>query len=759
MARRLSRFVRQHCNDLVDKRIGVWIQRYKYSFANCDIDVHCIDDRRLPHGLCDWLGLLVDQVGVGSTIDRPFRIGRPFEKTIQHPSPVQSNDRRCYLYSRAKVLRLDDFKGWTTWVSVVCCFHLALLACRRGYHLCNCTTVFFLGSQGLGLADCIWLLGDRWSLLVSVDRFSIGLGVTIRLSNEPTNDLDDLLARVGLYDRDEFVLSHVAILGFSIAKAGFVSKSSWIRAVLACALISAGMVYTRCEADDYFITIGGGGEPRSNQASLEANVNFFKDVLQRSIGPRRQHSIFFADGSDSKADVQFELDNDTRSKSMQLLSNLNRLPPANIAYRDHQVTGYEGASRPALIRSRMEQIARKAKAGDRVLIYVTAHGGKGSDKDPFNTTIYCWNKSTISVREFSGWLDQFSVDVPVIMVMAQCYCGGFSHTLFSGGNEEDGPAKHLRVGFFAQQHNLQAAGCRPDVKNDEEFSSYFWGAMVGNSRSGKPMTDADLNKDRQVSFDEAYAHAVITSETIDIPLRSSDVLLRTYSKIPNYTFYAKRAPTNSNRFPPGRTPPSTTNESDTIAATENESPTNQECHTEESVLCMSMTIDELIDKAMPANAQIVKKLCEALDVELDTPAEEIANLLGRRGSGPGFSRQGRRSSGRRELLADIHERWPELAEEDWAKSSLLKSENEAPFLEEVQKLETYEAFELRKKDIEESTAKSKVAEMQRIKARRLLETLECIALAHNLKRTASEEITKLYARMIDVENGCIGTSK
>ena len=689
-------------------------------------------------------------MGVSSSIGRPFPIGRPCHETVQHAAIVQSHDRCRYLYSCTKVLRLDVFEGWTTWVSVVCCFHLALLACRRGYHLRNRTTVCISSSQGLGLADRIWLLGDWWSLLVSVDWFPIGLGVIVRLSNEPSNDLDDVLARVGLHHWDEFVLSRVAILRFPIAKAGYVSKSRWLRGVLAGALVSAGMVSVRCEADDYFVTIGGGAEPRSNQASLEANVNFFKNVLQRSIGPRRQHSIFFADGSDSKADVQFELDDDTRSKSIQLLANLNRLPPSNIAYRDHQVTGYEGASRPTLIRSRMEQIARIAKAGDRVLIYVTAHGGKGSDKDPFNTTIYCWNKSTISVREFSGWLDQFSVDVPVIMVMAQCYCGGFSHTLFSGGNEENGPSKHLRVGFFAQQHNLQAAGCRPDVKNDEEFSSYFWGAMVGNSRSGKPMTDADVNKDRQVSFDEAYAHAVITSETIDIPLRSSDVLLRTYSKIPNYTFY-------SSRVPASRTPSPGTNESESIASTENEPSTNQECNTDESVLCMSMTIDELIDKATPSNAHVVQKLCESLDIALDTPAEEVASLLGRRGSGPGFSRQGRRSSGRRELLADIHERWPELAEEDWTKSSLLKPENEMPFLDEVQKLETFEAYERRKKDIEESTAKSKLAEMQRIKARRLLETLECIALAHNLTRTASEEIAKLYARMVVVENGCIGT--
>lgn len=107
MARRLSSFVRQHGNDLVHERIGVWIQRHEYSVGDCDIDVHCIDDRRLPHGLSHRFDLLVDQMGAGSSFGRLFPIGRPFHETVQHATIIQSHDRCRYLYSHSADLLLD----------------------------------------------------------------------------------------------------------------------------------------------------------------------------------------------------------------------------------------------------------------------------------------------------------------------------------------------------------------------------------------------------------------------------------------------------------------------------------------------------------------------------------------------------------------------------------------------------------------------------------------------------------------------------
>src|SRR5580700_11049376 len=49
-------------------------------------------------------------------------------------------------------------------------------------------------------------------------------------------------------------------------------------------------------ATDYFLTIGGGYNPSGNQASLEANVVFFQQILDDKHRGSRRHDIYFADG-------------------------------------------------------------------------------------------------------------------------------------------------------------------------------------------------------------------------------------------------------------------------------------------------------------------------------------------------------------------------------------------------------------------------------------------------------------------------------
>jgi len=47
-------------------------------------------------------------------------------------------------------------------------------------------------------------------------------------------------------------------------------------------------------ADDYLLTIAGGYEPTGNQASLEANVLFFQQVVHERYEVTVEHMIFFA---------------------------------------------------------------------------------------------------------------------------------------------------------------------------------------------------------------------------------------------------------------------------------------------------------------------------------------------------------------------------------------------------------------------------------------------------------------------------------
>jgi hypothetical protein len=303
-------------------------------------------------------------------------------------------------------------------------------------------------------------------------------------------------------------------------------KSAFLIAMLRLAFPAIGL------GKDFLLTIGGGYAPSANQASIEANVLFFQEVVRQRHSSPYQHQIFFADGFSDKADLQILLAKPTAtSRAIELLNNVFDLNRDRLAYRNHRISDIHGPLDPAGIRISIEEVAKKVTEGDRLIVYVTAHGSEANGNDQFNTSITCWDKKALSMHTFSDWLDQVPKTVPIIMVMAQCYCGGFTNTLFVGGETDKGLAEGARVGFFAQRHDLPAAGCRPDIKNDEEYSSYFWGAMMGQTRTGRPVEKVDCNGDGRVSFAEAHAYAVVASQTIDIPLKSSELHFRQRSVV------------------------------------------------------------------------------------------------------------------------------------------------------------------------------------------------------------------------------------
>src|SRR6478752_252887 len=79
-------------------------------------------------------------------------------------------------------------------------------------------------------------------------------------------------------------------------------------------------------ATDYFLTMGGGYNRSGNQASLEANVVFFQQILSdRHSGPRH-HDIYFADGHDPAADLQIVAEKPAKSDTpaTDLLASLHR---------------------------------------------------------------------------------------------------------------------------------------------------------------------------------------------------------------------------------------------------------------------------------------------------------------------------------------------------------------------------------------------------------------------------------------------------
>lgn len=493
-------------------------------------------------------------------------------------------------------------------------------------------------------------------------------------------------------------------------------------------------------ATDYFLTIGGGYDRSGNQASLEANVIFFQQVLaDKHHGPRR-HDIFFADGDDPAADLQIlEEKQKSAGPAVELIASLHRRRgDASVAYRNHQVAEIAGSLDPTLVRAGLNSISMTARSGDRLIIYVTAHGSAGPKEDPFNTTIDCWNGNKITARDFTEWLNKLPSDMPVVMVMAQCYCGGFGQTIFEGLDKQKGLAPQSRIGFFAQQHDLPAAGCRPDIEHDEEFSSYFFGALAGRSRNGAPIDGCDVDGNGVISFAEAYAYAVSFGETIDIPLRTSEVLLRTYSRLT-----ADEASDSAR---------------DADVTSENLAQPESVIADKSTLLIMTGKLEAYVEKGSPVSKQIVTQLSKTLGFSLQEDVTAVVSVYEEsrragRSQGRGRSRQG---SGRRELLQEVTEKWPELGDgRKWMESPLLKLDNQEPLLVELKQLPSWKTFDERRQQMEVADKESDQREIRTVKFRKLIRALESIVLENNLPLFATPQVVERYQQLLALEDSTL----
>ncbi|XZE52032.1 hypothetical protein SH139x_003706 [Planctomycetaceae bacterium SH139] len=507
-----------------------------------------------------------------------------------------------------------------------------------------------------------------------------------------------------------------------------------------------GWQMSTAEAKDYFLTIGGGYAPHGNQASMEANVLFFHSLVESREGDKPfEHRIFFADGSDPEADVQTASHPGGETVVRSLLGSLFDWKFDQVEYRDHDIPNIAGSNQPDEIRLGFEEVVKSLTSDDRFFVYVTAHGGPAKTKNDFDTKIHCWNRSSIRASEFADWLDEVPQDVPVIMVMAQCYCGGYAHTIFSGGKEERGLAAGLRCGFFAQQHNLPAAGCRPDISNDREYSSYFWGAICGQSRNGQPIVDVDRDGDGQVSFAEAHIYAVLVGETIDIPLRCSDALLRSFSRTKPNKDESQQAD--------GKDAEATdANDENNVAA----APAAAEFAAVELVTA-SGSLGDLVAIADFVNAEIVRGLATQLGLSLDTPVAEIEQQLKRsqrerrlnRRRGGADRRRFRELEG--ELRDAIVEHWPEIEKVEKLQELAGVGLSLDDLEQEIPNWELFKDFAERFADQTERKAESNRSELEQVQLKRLLQSVESIALANNLPIFADPAVVQRYQQMLALE--------
>ena len=502
-----------------------------------------------------------------------------------------------------------------------------------------------------------------------------------------------------------------------------------LRGLFASVLLLISVTTHRVTATDYFLTIAGGYAPHGNQASMEANVLFFQELLARApAAEERKHFIFFADGNQPLADVQTAENQPPLLEIDQILAEVCQWGTEQLEYRDHRIANVMGRNNVVDIEQGLRSIVESLKVGDRFFLYVTAHGGAAKGGNAFDTKIHGWDESMLHAHELANWLEGIPREVPVFLVMAQCYCGGFAHTIFNAADQADGLAEGLRCGFFAQQHNLPAAGCRPDIADDQEYSSFFWGALAGKTRGGTVVEGADYDGDGKICFAEAHIYAVLMSQTIDIPLRCSESLLRTYSR--------------------------TGESGKALSAHETEASAE---HEGTCALTLDHPLQELIDQASFVNHQIARGLIDQLELDPQQSARSIREHIEAANRRHYSERRQRRRDERAyreaaaKLKARVLERWPalepvkhlvECADHGLALTSIH---------EEVMEWAEYKQMLARWHERQSKQQQKLAAELENVKRKRLAHTLESIILEANLENSAPPEILQRYEEILALE--------
>lgn len=518
-------------------------------------------------------------------------------------------------------------------------------------------------------------------------------------------------------------------------------------------------------AADYFLTIGGGYSPTGNQISLEKNVLLYKTLLKERYPDGVAHDILFADGDDPGRDLQYSIPEDDLPRANLLLARIfQQTRYLGLRYRSHDIPNLRGASNRKNLTDWFDAVGSTLTDGDRLILYVTAHGGRSGDKKaPMNTTLYLWNGEKIQMQELAAELQKIPETVPVISVMVQCYSGGFANIVFENGDADAGVAAGNHVGFFATVHDRPAAGCTSDIneENYHEYSSYFWSAIRGLTRTDEPIDRPDYNEDGVVSFAEAHAYALLTSPTIDISVKTSDAFLRKYSRLGP----AKEAEDASKTEKTDKTPQENAAgqaQGDAGPATPANEGQPPESETAPQLLRPESDFSTLRESVSPIDQAVLTGLSEQLKLTAENRAEaarELGERLNKEKKGlDGKIRQqnGRVRGFASTLSKAVKLRWPELANPwDPRVSEILRDES-AAIVEFIERHEKYGEFEAARQELE--TLKTQRFDLDRkwVKTQRLLRALENAALEANLPDVATPEILTRYRELRAVEAGTLG---
>ncbi|MDP6446333.1 MAG: hypothetical protein QF805_21255 [Pirellulaceae bacterium] len=550
---------------------------------------------------------------------------------------------------------------------------------------------------------------------------------------------------------------------------------------LAAALLA--LLHQSALASDHFLTVGGGYSPRGNQISLEKNVQLFQRLLGQEYGEGAPHHILFSDGNHAGPDIQYMDPEFKIPRHVELLARVFRQTKyLKYQYRTHQIENVQGVSSHDNLKKWFEEVGAKLKAGDRLFIYATAHGGRGPDrKQPQNTVLYLWRNQRISMKDFTALLDKVPSEVPVVTVMVQCYAGGFANLTFEGGDPKSGAAQPQRCGFFATVHNRVAAGCTPDINeaNYQEYSSYFWAALQGKTRTGQPIDSCDYDGDGRTSFAEAHAYALLTSGSIDVSIKTSDTFLRAFSattakkpakkgdgkKDDAKKDDAKKDDAKKDDAKKDDAKKDDAKKDDAAEKAADDSVEQPVAAEPKPLLTVNTSYDELFALAHPVDKAVLDGLSVQLELkesERGKEAKKLADDLMKQKKAV-ESTQGKLNREYGSITKQINEsllfRWPQLNNRWHPESIALVADEGDTIIKAIESHARYKRFEELSAELQQISAKRLDFDKRWAKCQRLIRALENVALAANLPQLSDEKRVAEYEQLIASENGFFGPKK
>jgi hypothetical protein len=276
----------------------------------------------------------------------------------------------------------------------------------------------------------------------------------------------------------------------------------------------------------HYLILGGGYSAKGNQASLEKNVLYVNGLLKNK-------SVYklFANGATHERSLQHKVNSDFPSPFQEMLfSCFTAVDQLSLFYRPHQIKKLDGPLNRVAIDRYFKEHGSLLKKGDKLVCYYTGHGSKGLKKDSQNTSLLLWHDGAYRMKDFAQKLQELPTGVDVVLIMVQCYSGGFQNVIFQNGDSPKGLSKRNIAGFFSTVYNRISAGCTPQVNDDdfEEYSRYFWRGLTGLSSVGDDVEKADFDNDGRVSLNEAHAYVIINLDSVDVPTTTSELFLREF---------------------------------------------------------------------------------------------------------------------------------------------------------------------------------------------------------------------------------------